>query len=339
WIALAWRALVLAASARVLLQRAPRAAADLLSVLLLATPVSCELAARGTYLRKAWDVERLTSESSPTKGWRDPEPFWSGACGPEGAAEARAVLFAGGSSTGGAYQFLDEPEAFFAARAHERLCERLPPDTRLTTTNHGGGGRDTFTISRTIDLLMDRAADPEVVVLYTGVNDLAGGTNTKTRKEREAEEEARGAALDGALGVAMRSRVLTGMSLWVRPLQQRDGKVVADVPLPDAEENLRRIAAAVAARRATLLLVTEYATAQMDGVLLPYARMEARLADELDGVEWFDLRAAVAGTPEAELLADRNHLSREGSVRVGALLAAEVARLLDLPEAEPIAAP
>ncbi|MFZ5475913.1 MAG: GDSL-type esterase/lipase family protein, partial [Myxococcota bacterium] len=330
WLAVGWRAVVLAASARTLLDRAPRAAADLLSVLLLTAPVSCEMAARATYLKKAWDAERLVADSAPATGWRDPEPFWSGTCGPPAARESHGVLFAGGSSTGGAYQFVDEPEAFFPTQAHERLCAALP-EVAFTATNFGGGGRDTFTISRTIERLMERAGNPDVVVLYTGVNDLAGTTNPKTRKQREADEAARGEAVAGAVSLATRSRVLTGLSLWSRSRGEARAASVPEVPLPDAEENLRRVAAATAARGAQLLLVTEFATVQADPTLLPYARMEARLAEELDGVEYFDVRAALAGVPETELLIDQNHLTREGAARVGAELATVIARMLGYP--------
>ena len=317
--AVAWRLVLLVAGAGSLLRRAPRAAADGVFVLALALPFAAELAARSTWLDTAWDTARLEGDDQ----WRDLTPFWEGACG---SGPRRTVLYAGGSSTGGAYQFHDEPDAFFPSRVHARLCAG---GASLRTTNHGDGGRDTFTLSRTIEGLL-AAERPDLVVVYVGVNDLLSATSLLTRAEREAQEAAQGAAMRGFAALGARSRLVAGLSLLARPAIDQEVDGVSDVPLPDAEANLRRIAAAARAAGATVLLVPEHVAPETTAVMAPYAAMEARLAAELPGVELVEASAALAPYAAEGLLFDRNHLSRAGTERMAELLAPRVAALAGL---------
>ncbi len=315
--ALAWRLVVLAAGAGALLRRAPRAAADALFLSALAVLPAAELAARSCWLDLAWDAARLDGEAS----WRDPRPFWEGACG---AGDRDAVLFAGGSSTGGAYQFAGDPTAFFPAQVHARLCAS---GRALRTLNNGDGGRDSFTVSRSIDALL-AAHHPRLVVLYVGVNDLLTSEHTLTRAQREALEAERSTAARGLDALARRSRLLTGLGLLGRPAVDLDAPVVPDVPLPDAEVNLRRVAAATRAAGARLLLLPEYTTPDRAAEMATYGALQARLAEELPGVHHVDVRAALAPYAGEGLLLDRNHLSRQGSGRLADVLAPVVASLL-----------
>ncbi|MBM4391483.1 MAG: SGNH/GDSL hydrolase family protein [Deltaproteobacteria bacterium] len=334
-LAMGWRLLVLGGSARSLLDRAPRPAADALWLTLLACLPAAELAVRGTYLVEGWDAARLSGELAPTVGWREATPFWKNACGRDGAASRLGVVWAGGSSMGGAYQFRGTPEAFFPAQVHARLCADLPEGTQLASGNFGDGSRDTFTISRTVDKMFAQVGDVALVVLYTGVNDVLTTNNAHTRKEREAKEAERSEALRGLSGVANRSRLFTGVGLAIRPLHESATRQVQDVPLPDAEENLRRIADAAAAVGVQVLLLTEYVAEEQQFLLEDYARMEARVADGYEHVHWIDVRAAMAGPSEAPLLVDRNHLSREGSARLADALAPRVRTLLGLADGSP----
>jgi lysophospholipase L1-like esterase len=329
WLALAWRALVVVANARSLLDRAPGPAANLAFLGLLAGPPLVEVAVRGSYLGTAWDAARLSGELAPTVGWRDPTPYWSGRCGD--GATVKGVVWAGGSSTGGAYQFRNEPTAFFPAQAHLGLCARLSPGIVLASSNFGDGGRDSFTISRTIDTLLDRGA-ATVVVLYLGVNDLLTTNSTLTRKQREAREAERAAAVTTIARLSSRSRLLTGLGFAFRPPQEgaAAGLTVPDVPIQDAEDNLRTIATAAEKRGAKVLLLTEYTSADMAGQVAPYEALEARLAGELEGVSHLDVRAALEPYVEEGLLVDRNHLSRQGGRRLAEVLAPEVAKLAGL---------
>lgn len=324
-VLLGWRLLVLTASARHLLDHSPKAGSNAVLVVVVMLFPAAELALRATYLGEAWRMDRLTGEGASDADWRDAKAFWREACGPADAARTVSVAWAGGSSTGGAYQFHNDPTAFFPAQAHRVLCASLPPDTRLVSHNHGDGGRDTFTISRSISRLLERS-DPDVLVLYVGVNDVMTSGGALSRKDRAAQIAAWTA---GPLRqLASRSRVLTGLSLLVRQPREKSEKsdnTVPEVPLEDAEENLRRVATATDGRQ--VLLLTELLRSDFGSGLMAYTGMEQRVAQDFDHVHWFDLSTAIEPHQDASLMADRNHLSRSGGQVVGELLAPEVARL------------
>jgi lysophospholipase L1-like esterase len=347
----------LAASARTLLETAPRAAADQLALAALLLLPACELGSRASYLDTAWDAARLTGDAV----WRRPEPFWEATCG--GAGDAPGVVFVGGSSTGGAYQLRGEPDAFFPARTHARLCagafetveaaaeprsggtpdrggvaEGSPTAPRapvsVHTTNFGDSGRDTHTISRSIAHLLARG-EPRVLVLYVGVNDVLTSHQSLTRKQIEAETAARRGGLGGIVGLSERSRVLTGLGLLRRPPPGVGGPGVPAVPLADAEENVRRVVAAADARGARVVLVPEFVRSDMRRQLAGHADLLRRLAGELEDVTFVDLAEALAPYAEEDLLVDGNHLSREGGERVAEVLAPVVAGLLGATETRP----
>jgi hypothetical protein len=345
-VATLWRIVVALAGVRTYLAGAARPAVDHLAMLALAVPIGAEVAARGSYLDVAWDAARLSGEAAAgaTPGlpagegheapavdaadWRDPLPFWTGTCG-GASADAVGVVYVGGSSTGGAYQFQGEPTAFFPAQVHARLCERPPEGRRLVSVNYGGGGRDTWTIRQSLARTLARTP-ARLVVVYTGVNDLLTSSGM-TRKEREARTAAWRTSLEGAGALAARVRLLTGASLLLRPLHAMRADQVPDVPLPDAEENLTAIAAIARDHGAGVLLVPEYVVTASAPAMEGYAAMERRVAAAHPDVGVVDLRAALAGTRDEELLVDRNHLSRAGAGRVAEVLAPRVADALGLP--------
>ena len=298
-----WRLLRLVAEGHA--ERHPRPAVDHLLLHLVVGLGSIELGLRSTSLRVAWDWGELSLESKGEQGWRTPAAGWSDSCG-----EGPTLVFAGGSSTGGAYQFADDEEAFFPALTHHILCEE---GLSLTTLNHGFGDRDTFTISRTITQLSEGA---DLLVLYVGVNDVLTRNHQLTRKQREARREARSASARGLAGLARRSRLVTGLSLALRPVPDDLTENPPNVPLADAEENLRLVAAA----GTPVVLVTEYISPDMQHALLPYQDLCRRLDGELDALTCLDAWPSLG----PELLVDRNHLSREGN----RVLAQELARTL-----------
>jgi hypothetical protein len=308
--ALIWRLMLLVSGAGVLLRRAPRLAADAIFLLGIAIFPAAELAVRSTWLDTAWDASRLGATGPVT-------PFWEDTCG-EGP---KTILFLGGSSTGGAYQLLGEPGAFFPARTHAALCAARS----IRTINLGGSGRDTWTFSRQLELLSGYR--PSVVVGYFGVNDLLTQDNPLTRAQREAVEADRSGAERGIAALSERSRLLTGVTLLLRPAVDLAAPVVPDVPLPDAEENLRRIIAAVRAVGGAVLLVPEHAEPETARKIAAYGAMEARLAQELEGVTFVDPGVVLAGAPNA--LVDRNHLSRSGAAELAAQLVPAIEGLLD----------
>lgn len=315
-VAVLWRLAVVGASARHLLDTAPRVASDLLFLLLLSLPVGAEALARVGYLDEAWDITRLSMELPSEKGWRSPVPGWSDSCG-DGEL---GLIFAGGSSTGGAYQFASDPTAFFAAQAHQALCAQ---GFGVSSYNYGDGGRDSFTVARTLDRMFEQG-QADVVVLYVGVNDLLTRHHQTTRKQREEAREARSTATEGLAGLGRRLRLTTAASLWLKGLPDLASENVSDVPLPDAEENHRTIVELARAQGAQVLLLTEYTDPVHLGELAPYGAMQETLAEELEGVHWVDVRPMLEAHGGEDLLVDRNHLSRQGNALLGAAIAEAV---------------
>ncbi|MFT4976253.1 MAG: hypothetical protein ACI8S6_002149 [Myxococcota bacterium] len=321
------RLLIVAGAARALLSKAPQSAANLLLLLLLALPSGVEGAIRLSYLESAWDVTRLSRELPAEQGWQNVSASWTGRCPPEDAAWRR-VAFLGGSSTGGAYQFGEEGEAFFAARAHAAGCEA---GLSLRTWNFGTGDGNTFTISRTIKHVF-RQTQAELLVMYVGVNDLLTQHHPQTRKQREAALEAQRRSTQGLLGLGRRLRLVTGASLLLKPLPGHEDNV-STVPLSDAEENHALIARAAAEQGAHVLLLTELIRSPMGRELAGYDELQQRIAADNDHVTWVDARELIGGGDVDALLVDRNHLSREGNARLGAALAPIIRAQLDLIEA------
>jgi len=322
-----WRISVLVGGASVLATRAPRPAVDSLLLLTLAMLPATEAAVRSGPLGAPWDLTQLQEERPSERGWRDPLSSWTGQCGPDGGAQQLSLLVAGGSSVGGAYQYKDDPTASFVAQAHERLCGSLSTGVALTTHNYGRGNRDTFTISRTIQTMLDRTA-PDVVALYVGVNDLLASQYPMTRKQREQVRESRSAAVRGAAGLARRLHLVTGLWLAFRDLPDPGARSVPDVPLPDATENFEAIADAVRARGATLILMTEHTRAEQARRLSGYRQVQQQLAQKREDVVFLDVRTAFAGRTDEEMLVDQNHLTRLGGQRLGAYLAQATQPLL-----------
>jgi len=323
--AVLWRFVTLVAALPLLMRRAPGPGADALLLHLLLLPIAAEGAARATYLDRAWDGARLADESvGGESGWRTPRPFWTGVCGD--GATARNVYYLGGSSVGGAYQNRGDPAGFFPGRVHGKLCESKGVSIR--TLNFGEGGRDTFQFSRTIDHILASGA-PSVVVAYLGVNDVLTQNSALTRKEREAAVLEQGPAARVLSAAGRVSRLVTGMGLLVRPVPKAGVEEVSDVPVEDADENLRIIASAVTAAGGTLVLAPELTDLDSGRRMGAYRDMERRLSETLPGVVYVDF-VATFGTGIGDMLVDRNHLSGEGADAVAEELARSLASVMEL---------
>ena len=312
-----WRFVPWAASRRRLL-RTPRPAVDHLFLLLLLTPLSAELALRASPAGEAWRPETLAGEDAAEVHLSH---FWMDRCGPEVAERSFSLVFAGGSSTGGAYQLLNQPEAFYPARVHETLCAQLPEGGALTTWNYGAGGRDTHSFAEDMPALLSRTG-ADVVVFYVGVNDLLTRDSTLTRRQQAA-----GAGDSALVG---RSRLITGLALSLRGASE-PGALVAGVPLADAADNLRRVAEqAAAADGATVLLSTQHVAPSRRAELASYWAMEAALADSVDNVVFVDVRGAFAGADLRETLLDDNHFTIAGHRCLADALMPAISEALDL---------
>jgi lysophospholipase L1-like esterase len=313
---IAWRLASVAATAGGWLSRgSARRAVDVLLVSTLAFPLALEAAVRNSDWGSAWVMSRLSGERPNERGWEDPSAGWTGECGDEGAAGVTMVV-AGGSSVGGAYQFGNEPEAFFTAAAHRALCASLPSSHKLTTHNFGDGDLNTFTISRTIEEHLEHA---DILVLYVGVNDLLTTQNTQTRKQREAAAAEQGAVASRLSGVTSASRIMVAASVWFRWVEDPMSEDVADVPLPDAKENHEAIISAARAQGKRVVLMTEHVQSGLLDRMAQYRNMQRSF--EAPDVRWLDATKAFASMAPADVLADRNHLSRAGNTALGDFLA------------------
>ena len=322
--AVAWRLLVLCANLSLLRSKGPGMAASVAFLLLVLLPASTEIALRSTWIGTAWSAERLAqlSESSDATGdnWQNPSPFWQDKCTvPPGGEETR-ILYAGGSSAGGAYQFKQEPEVFFPARLHAHLCQTLAPGQSLSSLSVAQGNRNSFTISRSIEALL-ASARPDLVVLYLGVNELTAN-HPLTRKEMETRTQDSPEVLRGLSGLGASSRLITGAALLLRSQTQtaQVDTLVTEVPLNDFLENLQAIIDASSAHGARVLFVPEYTSQSKAPGLRAYEEAQATLARAQDGVEFFDLRPSLSEGQDSELLLDHNHMSRLGHQRVEELL-------------------
>ena len=311
-----WRLATMVGMSSMWLHRAPRPAVEVMVLCVMLLPISIEIAVASSPLGNAWKMGRLSAERPNERGWENPSPGWQGQCGSSDPNAMRTIAFAGGSSVGGAYQFGDEPEAFFPAVAHQRLCELLPADVGLTTQNFGDGDLNTFTISRTLDAHLQQA---DILVLYVGVNDVLTQQNTRTRKEREAAKASRGGVGDGLASWASESAVMVGLSLWTRGVDDPSSDGVADVPLPDARDNHEAIVRTIRSQSKTVVLMTEHVHSGLSASLRPYAQMQRSFAG--DDVMWLDTAAAFEGMATDSMLVDRNHLSREGNAALGRFIA------------------
>jgi len=326
-LATLWRLCIFIGGAGFLAERAPRPAMDVLFVLMLAVLPAVESALQHSPLNLTWDPTQLQEERPSERGWRDPLSSWVGQCGPKDAPVTRRILVAGGSSAGGAYQYKDDPEASFVAQMHLDLCASLPAGVSLQTHNFGRGNRDTFTISRTIEAMLDKS-EADLVLLYVGVNDLLADQYPMSRKQREQVRSERSAALRGAAGLARRLRVVTALWLASRTLPDKDAPSVPDVPLADAAENFETIADATRARAIPLVLMTEHMRAEQYGRLAQYRQVQEAAASSRVDVDFLDVRPAFEGASDDDMLVDQNHLTRRGGQRLGVLLSETVGPVL-----------
>jgi len=312
-----WRLVVVVAQTPTLLARAPRAGSDVLFLTLLAVPVGAEAALQASYLGEAWASERLSGASlGAGEDASGVIAYWSATCGDDPAE----VWWFGGSSAGGAYQLGGQPEAFFPGQVHSALCEA---GLSIRTTNFSNGGRDTFTFSRALDDLL-AGGTPDLVVVYTGVNDILTANAPVTRAQREASAAQAGAAGGRLREVAQRSRLVAGLGLLARPVTRDASAFVSAVPVPDARDNLTRIADAVSASGGRVLLVPELTRPLIDDPLAPYRSMQVELAEQVAAVAYVDVVGDMRGADPEVVFVDRNHLSKAGHAQLAAHLAPAV---------------
>ena len=325
-IAWCWRLATLLSDVSVLLARNPRAGTDAFLTLVIAFPLIAETSVRNTYLATAWSQETLRGASVGRKDGKVSTfaPYWQSGCRP--GQPASSLYYFGGSSTGGAFQFSGHPEWTWPAQVEQRLCADPTVAGAIKSHNYGEGGRDSFDAATAAASLFDKEL-PSVVVYYGGVNDILTETSSLTRKQVATLAGDRPGAVGIVGRVSAASRLFSGFGLVFRPKSGSNAAVSA-VPVADAEENLRTLAAATAATGGHLVLVPEYTAFELDGNMTPYWEMEARIAAELPAVTFVNLYEIIPSNQRESLLADRNHLTQAGSERVADVIAPVIGDIL-----------
>lgn len=323
-IACIWRLARIVVLRQWLLDYAPKFAADSFSIALISLVLSCEIGIRTGYLNTAWDPTQLEGNASENDDWRKPKAFWKGECKKESSTPT-SIVYLGGSSTGGAYQFGSEPEAFYSAKLNQMFCQ----SEEVQTWNYGAAERDTYTISRTIDtILKDTKAD--WLVLYVGHNDFTAD-NPYSRLEREKRE---GSVLVKLAKLARKARIIAGSDLLFRALSHPpeanisspplgpDGTPMRSqvmhqgypmaVPLEDARVNILEIQAIALQHNTQIILIPQIIAQQSFNDLSLYWEMESQLAQEYSNIHLIDVRNNLRNLSDQQILVDNNHFSRNG---------------------------
>ncbi len=330
-LSLVWRWLLFLASFRVFRRWAVRPTADHLFILLLAIPVATELGLRDSYLGDGWNSQVLGMDIHSTFDEGRAVLSWKDGCGSVEPQERIHIAFSGGSSTGGAYQFKDNPEYFFSAQIHNKLCSAMTPQQRLVTSNFGAADQNTFHISRSLNDLIEQA-QPDLLVLYIGVNDLLSQRFSKTRRQRETDRVNQTKAYLGLSHLLGRSRLITGLSLPFQSVSNTEK--VSEVPVEDAAVFLGDIANELEASGTKLLLVTELVHSDEAHKMQSYQDMQQQIAEDKAHVSVVNLGLRFGTEEINQMLVDRNHMSAEGNAKVAESLMPAVRQALGITSME-----
>jgi len=175
-------------------------------------------------------------------------------------------------------------------------------------------------------------SSPDLLVLYLGVNDIFTQRHSKTSKQREEEHEARSSSQNLLARLGASSRVAVGLGASLRSKGRAAGTYVSDVPVEEAAENVEYIAASI--EQAQVVVMTEQVQTGNRRVLRPYDAMLRRLGEQIENVHFVDVESGFGTDRIDGLLADRNHLTREGNRELGSLLAPEIRQVFRWPESE-----
>ncbi|MEC7988292.1 MAG: hypothetical protein VX278_24205 [Myxococcota bacterium] len=341
-MALLWRITMILSSVRTLRENHARHTLDTLFVSILLVPIALELCIRDTYLNKAWHVDSLTFQYNS----KDPTEYlvsmWNDACGTKGQRALR-VVFTGGSSTGGDYQFRQTPHLFFAGQSHSLLCPQLGSKQRMQTQNFGRGGMDTHIISHSMDELF-HMTKADLVVMYVGNNDLLTRKSPFTKKQLRDRMLQWQNQLTGIKHYTSRLRLVIGSSLLFRQVQSQE-EMVSAVPLDDAQENFERIAEMAKKHNSKVLLLTEYINPkvlrnQKGGRSIAesfrsYSDIQRSLAESHESIYYYDIWNNIAPYAKEDLFIDNNHLNMQGNKRVAQLISPMIAEILGISDSEP----
>ena len=291
---------------------------------------------RHSYLRNVWNIRSLAEEYEDVDPSTMAISTWNASCG--NSTPNRKIVYMGGSSTGGTFQFRKEPELFFAGQTHKKLCLNHPQHS-VTTQNFGQAGMDTHVIAHALDPLL-HTTKANLVVLYVGNNDLLTKKSVYTRKQRYLKRNHWLKQGEGLKTYTSQSCLFIGFSLLFRQLD-KTVSLVQSVPLEDAEENFHMIAKIAQEHQTKILLLPEFINPSIipskgvtfEGVDIQtafneYSIIQQRMAETYEHVFFFDMWNALKPHVSEDLFIDANHLNEHGNRRIAEKLEPEIAKIL-----------
>ena len=327
--ALLYRICVGISSTRAFLAHAKIASMYLL-ILFFCTPLCAEILIRSTYLNEAWNFQTLSMEYRAEKHSSFLHSIWEDECGDKRQSPTR-IIFSGGSSTGkNDYGFA--PEKMYPAHTHQNLCSSMDERLHIESANFARGAFDTHILARTLDPLWN-ISQPDILVLYFGVNDLLTREHWLTKKQREETMIQWRNNIQGLQRYTVQSRLLFGSTLLFRSLYRSD-QFVPNVPLPEARENLERLVAFGQKKQTQILLIAEYTRPNLgnntdDSRQLRYfAQLLEELAQQNPHIHYYPIGKDLSQYSSAEILMDTNHFSLYGHKKMAKHLAPVLQKLL-----------
>lgn len=313
---LCFRWVTLLSNLKALFQSQSNRAAEYTFLLLLCIPLQLEHSIRSSYLGRVWSEETLGEKQ--IEDLVGLPKTWSNTCEGRGITKEHTIVVSGGSSTGGIYQFKEEPTSFFTTHLHNSICQNNQSFKTLTTYNYGVEDYNTQLIADQGAWLKEKH-NPDVLVLYVGVNDVLSKHHTQSIRERRDQSVS-----PWLKNLLYKSALLTGVSLLLQEDQKQSDELVAEVPVPDAKENILSLMNDLSP--ITILLVPEMATSPLQPQLLEYDAMIQELANTHANIHYFQ---PLTDRSESDIhLADRNHLTREGNQWLGQEIAHAVQQIL-----------
>jgi lysophospholipase L1-like esterase len=284
--------------------------ADTFFICLLLVPIQTELFLRSTYVDNVWSPEGLKVQYRSADNATSLPLTWKGICGNPPTTEEYTVVITGGSSTGGAYQFKDEPHAFFSTRIHKELCGTTQPSTKLSVYNYGSADLNTHLITKRFSNITQ--SKPDILILYIGVNDVLTQRYPKTARQRDGTSNT-----SSAIPFLFSSRLLTGLSIPLQPQSNTDNQVlVSEVPPKDALKNLAELRKTLP-ESTHLIVIPEIIVSHLRKELQKYDDMLKDFASQHPSNTHYFIPTSKTQQEQDLLLADRNHLSREGNQWLG----------------------
>lgn len=285
--------------------------ADTFFICIVLLPVQTELFLRSTYVDRVWSPDGLKVQYRADDNATTLPLTWKGICGTPPTNSDYTIVISGGSSTGGAYQFKDEPQAFFSTKIHQDLCQISPPSTKLSLFNYGSADLNTHLINKRFPNIPQ--SKPDVLILYVGVNDVLTQRYPQTIRQREGGNNS---SIQNSIPILFSSRLLTGLSI---PLQNKtkdaSQDLVSEVPPQDALKNLVELRNHLP-ENTQLIVVPEIIVSHLRKELREYDDMLQNFASEYPNTHYF-IPTSKTLQEQDQLLADRNHLSREGNQWLG----------------------